>query len=154
MESWTIGILLGMVTILAHTAAMVALAVIARRLRIALDVRRDDIHEQLRKITAIIALICIALGLLHTLEAIVWGVTFVQIGAIGSFSDALFFSIDTMATRGASGIVPAANWRMLGAIESSCGVLLFGMSTAFVFAVIQADFSAITQTLSRDRPRP
>jgi len=154
MESWTIGILLGTVTILAHTAAMVGLAVIARRLRIALDVRRDDIHEQLRKITAIIALICIALGLLHTLEAIVWGVTFVQIGAIGSFSDALFFSIDTMATRGASGIVPSANWRMLGAIESSCGVLLFGMSTAFVFAVIQADFSAITQTLSRDRPHP
>ncbi|MBN3825646.1 two pore domain potassium channel family protein [Burkholderia sp. Ac-20384] len=152
MESWTIGILLGMTTILMHTAAMVGLAVVARRLREALDVRRDDIHEQLRKVTGIIALICIALGLLHTLEAIVWGATFVQVGAIGSFSDALFFSIDTMSTRGASGIVPAANWRMLGAIESSCGVLLFGMSTAFIFAVIQADFSAITQRLQHDRP--
>ncbi|MBN3798263.1 ion channel [Burkholderia sp. Ac-20392] len=152
MESWTIGILLGMTTILVHTAAMVGLAVVARRLREALDVRRDDIHEQLRKVTGIIALICIALGLLHTLEAIAWGATFVQVGAIGSFSDALFFSIDTMSTRGASGIVPAANWRMLGAIEASCGVLLFGMSTEFIFAVIQADFSAITQRLQRDRP--
>ncbi|AOJ37230.1 hypothetical protein WJ23_04620 [Burkholderia lata] len=152
MESWTIGILLGMTTILVHTAAMVGLAVVARRLREALDVRRDDIHQQLRQVTGIIALICIALGLLHTLEAIAWGATFVQVGAIGSFSDALFFSIDTMSTRGASGIVPAANWRMLGAIESSCGVLLFGMSTAFIFAVIQADFSTITQRLQRDRP--
>ncbi|KAG8149417.1 two pore domain potassium channel family protein [Burkholderia catarinensis] len=153
MESWTIGILLGMATILVHTAAMVGLAVVARRLREALDVRRDDIHAQLRKVTGIIALICVALGLLHTLEAIAWGATFVQVGAIGSFGDALFFSIDAMATRGASGIVPAANWRMLGAIESSCGVLLFGMSTAFIFAVIQADFSAITQRLQRDRPQ-
>ncbi|WP_412526569.1 ion channel [Burkholderia lata] len=152
MESWTIGILLGMTTILVHTAAMVGLAVVARRLREALDVRRDDIHQQLRQVTGIIALICIALGLLHTLEAIAWGATFVQVGAIGSFGDALFFSIDTMSTRGASGIVPAANWRMLGAIESSCGVLLFGMSTAFIFAVIQADFSTITQRLQRDRP--
>ncbi|WP_071334065.1 ion channel [Burkholderia contaminans] len=152
MESWTIGILLGITTILVRTAAMVGLAVVARRLREALDVRRDDIHQQLRQVTGVIALICIALGLLHTLEAIAWGATFVQVGAIGSFSDALFFSIDTMSTRGASGIVPAANWRMLGAIESSCGVLLFGMSTAFIFAVIQADFSTITQRLQRDRP--
>ncbi|VWD47214.1 hypothetical protein BLA50215_05842 [Burkholderia lata] len=152
MESWTIGILLGTTTILVHTAAMVGLAVVARGLREALDVRRDDIHQQLRRVTGIIALICIALALLHTLEAIAWGATFVQVGAIGSFGDALFFSIDTMSTRGASGIVPAANWRILGAIESSCGVLLFGMSTAFIFAVIQADFSAITQRLQRDRP--
>jgi hypothetical protein len=77
---------------------------------------------------------------------------FVPAGAIGSFCDALFFLIDTMSTRGASGIVPAANWRMPGAIESSRGVLLFGMSTAFIFAVIQTDFPAITQRLRRDRP--
>jgi hypothetical protein len=29
-------------------------------------------------------------------------------------------------------------WRMLGALEAVNGVLLFGISTAFIFAVIQA----------------
>ncbi|WP_323660955.1 hypothetical protein [Burkholderia cenocepacia] len=57
-----------------------------------------------------------------------------------------------MSTLDAASIVPAANWRMLGAIEASCGVLLFGMSTVFIFAVIQADFSAITLRLRRDCP--
>ncbi|WP_232438146.1 two pore domain potassium channel family protein [Burkholderia ubonensis] len=153
MKSWTIGVLLGMATILVHAAAMASLAVAARRVRYALDVRRDDIHAHLRKVTAIIALICIALGLLHTLEAAAWAAPFVRLDAIGSFGDALFYSIDTMATRGASGLALIGNWRMLGAIESSCGVLLFGMSTAFIFAVIQADFGAITEALHRDRRR-
>ncbi|WP_157650941.1 hypothetical protein [Burkholderia ubonensis] len=31
--------------------------------------------------------------------------------------------------------------------------VLFGMSTAFIFAVIQADFRAITEALHRDRRR-
>ncbi|KVU94625.1 hypothetical protein WK75_09595 [Burkholderia ubonensis] len=153
MKSWTIGVLLGMATILVHAAAMVSLAVAARRVRHALDVRRDDIHAHLRKVTAIIALICSALGLLHTLEAAAWAATFVGLDAIGSFGDALFYSIDTMATRGASGLALIGNWRMLGAIESSCGVLLFRMSTAFIFAVIQADFGAITEALHRGRRR-
>lgn len=72
---------------------------------------------------------------------------FVQLKAISSFGDAPFFSIDTTATRGVFGLSLSEHWRMLGAIESSDGVLLFGMSTAFIFAAIQADFSAITQTL-------
>lgn len=152
MESWTIGVLLGMANILVHAAAMVFLAVIARRLRCALDMQRHTIHTQLRKLVGIVAFVCIALGLLHTLEAAIWAIVFVQLKAIGSFGDALFFSIDTMATRGASGLSLTENWRMLGAIESSDGVLLFGMSTAFIFAVIQADFSAITQTLQRPPP--
>lgn len=146
MESRTIGLLLGMAEMLVHAAAMVFLAVIARRLRRALDMQRHTIHAQLRKLVGIVAFVCIAHGLLHTLEAAPWAVVFVQLEAISSFGDALF-SIDTIATRSASGLSPSENWRMPGAIESSDGVLLFGMSTAFIFAVIQADFSAITQTL-------
>lgn len=149
MESWTIGILLGMANILIHAAAMVFLAVVARRLRRVLDMQRDTIHVQLRKLVGVVAFICIALGLLHTLESALWAVVFVQLKALDSFGDALFFSIDTMATRGASGLSLTENWRMLGAIESSDGVLLFGMSTAFIFAVIQADFTAIAHALHR-----
>ncbi|WP_272148430.1 two pore domain potassium channel family protein [Burkholderia cepacia] len=118
-------------------------------MRSALDMQSDTIHAQLRKLVGIIAFICIALGTLHTLEAALWAVVFVQRHALGSFGDALFFSIDTMATRGASGLALTEQWRMLGAIESSVGVLLFGMSTAFIFAVIQADFAAITHSLHR-----
>ncbi|HDR9484664.1 hypothetical protein BLA13014_02598 [Burkholderia aenigmatica] len=149
MESWTIGVLLSMINILIHAAAMVFLAVGARRIRRALDMQHNTIHVQLRKLVGIVTFICITLGTLHTLEAALWAVVLVQLKALGSFSDALFFSLDTMATRGASGLSLTPNWRMLGAIESSDGVLLFGMSTAFLFAVIQADFAAIAHSLHR-----
>jgi hypothetical protein len=33
--------------------------------------------------------------------------------------------------------VLAQHWRMMGALESVDGMLLFGISTAFMFAVIQ-----------------
>ncbi|WP_423395568.1 two pore domain potassium channel family protein [Burkholderia sp. LMG 21824] len=148
MESWTIGILLGMASILIHSAAMVCLAGGARRVRRVLDIQHNTVHVELRKLVVIVTFICIALGMLHTLEAALWAVVFVQLKALGSFSDALFFSLDAMATRGASGLSLTENWRMLGAIESSDGVLLFGMSTALVFAVVQTDFAAIANTLN------
>jgi hypothetical protein len=45
-----------------------------------------------------------------------------------------------MATRGASGVVPQPHWQMMGALEAADGMLLFGISTAFIFAVMQFYF--------------
>ena len=40
-----------------------------------------------------------------------------------------------MSTRGASGLVPERHWQMMGALEAADGMLLFGISTAFIFTV-------------------
>jgi hypothetical protein len=42
-----------------------------------------------------------------------------------------------MTTRGASGLMLEPGWRMMGALEAANGMLLFGISTAFIFAVMQ-----------------
>jgi len=42
-----------------------------------------------------------------------------------------------MTTRGASGLMLQQHWRMMGALEAAGGMLLFGISTAFLFAVMQ-----------------
>jgi hypothetical protein len=42
-----------------------------------------------------------------------------------------------MATRGASGFMLQPHWQMLGALEAADGMLLFGISTAFIFTVMQ-----------------
>ena len=42
-----------------------------------------------------------------------------------------------MTTRGASGLEVAEEWRLMGALEASDGMLLFGISTAFLFAVLR-----------------
>jgi ABC-type polysaccharide/polyol phosphate export permease len=45
-----------------------------------------------------------------------------------------------MATRGASGVTLQPHWQMLGALEAADGMLLFGISTAFIFTVMQYYF--------------
>src|SRR5262249_17283925 len=41
-----------------------------------------------------------------------------------------------MSTRGASGLTLQRPWQMMGALEAVNGMLLFGISTAYVFAVM------------------
>jgi len=49
----------------------------------------------------------------------------------------MLFSIDSMTTRGASGLVLHQHWQVMGALEAVAGMLMFGISTAYVFAVMQ-----------------
>ena len=50
----------------------------------------------------------------------------------------MLYSVDSITTRGASGLMVLPHWQMLGALEAADGILLFGISTAYVFAVIRA----------------
>ena len=78
------------------------------------------------------------LAMLHGAEAAVWATAYWQLGAIGTLEEAMFYSVDSITTRGASGLTLEQPWRTMGALEAANGVLLFGMSTAFLFAVMQA----------------
>ena len=56
-------------------------------------------------------------------------------------------------------IVMSASWKLLGPLEAANGLLLFGVTTAMIFAVIAAivsdetQVSAISQSLERDELR-
>jgi hypothetical protein len=50
----------------------------------------------------------------------------------------MLYSIDAMTTRGASGLMLQPHWQMMGALEAADGMLLFGISTAYIFASMQA----------------
>jgi hypothetical protein len=62
---------------------------------------------------------------------------YLWLGALGSPETAILYSLDSMATRGASGFMLQPHWQMLGALEAADGMLLFGISTAFIFTVMQ-----------------
>ena len=51
--------------------------------------------------------------------------------------EAMLFSIDSMTTRGASGLTLHQHWQEMGALEGVAGVLMFGVSTAYMFFVMQ-----------------
>ena len=48
-----------------------------------------------------------------------------------------------MTTRGSPGMTLQPQWQLMGALESADGMLLFGISTAFLFAVLERVWSLV-----------
>ena len=48
-----------------------------------------------------------------------------------------------MSTRGASGLTLQRPWQMMGPLEAVDGMLLFGVSTAYLFSVMQTYWSML-----------
>jgi len=74
------------------------------------------------------------------IEAAIWAVFYYHSGLFPDFETSLYFSIGSYTTIGYGDVVLPRAWRMLGGIEGLSGVLLCGLSTAFVFAVVNAMF--------------
>jgi hypothetical protein len=112
--------------------------------------------------TTIGLLVVVALGLavLHGVECFAWAVAYVHLNAFGSPADATLYSVDSMTTRGASGLQAVREWRMMGAAEAGDGMLLFGISTAFLFFVmtrlwrinLQVRYTSDDSTPQQNRP--
>jgi hypothetical protein len=74
---------------------------------------------------------------LHGIEAAIWGIAYILIGALPDAKLAMLYSMGAMTTYGHEDLHVQAHWQMLGAIEALNGWLLFGLTTAFLFALIE-----------------
>jgi voltage-gated potassium channel Kch len=72
----------------------------------------------------------------HFVEIALWALSFVLCGEFSNFSAALYYSGNTYTTLGDSATLLSAQWRMLAPLEAADGMLMFGVSTAIIFAVI------------------
>ena len=57
-----------------------------------------------------------------------------------NFETSLYFSLTSYTTIGFGDVVLPRRWRLLGAVEGISGVLLCGVSTAFIFAIVTVLF--------------
>jgi hypothetical protein len=96
----------------------------------------DDRHF-LRLFAVVIGAVALLATALHGLEAWLWALAYWLLGALPDFRTAMLYSLSAMTTYGHSDISLEPAWRMMGALESLCGMLLFGLTTAFLFAAIQ-----------------
>ncbi len=144
MACWIAGLSLIALTIAMHAIGLVFIMLLLGCLRKRI-VRSDLSHRLMVWSTIlIVAVTGSALAALHATEAAIWAITYLSISAMGSWTDAVLYSIDSMTTRGASGLNLAEEWRLMGALEASDGMLLFGISTAFLFAVLQQIWPMLT----------
>jgi hypothetical protein len=74
---------------------------------------------------------------LHGIEAAIWATAYWLLGALPDTKSAMLYSLGAMTTYGHAGIFLEARWQLMGPLEALNGMLLFGLTTAFMFAVIQ-----------------
>ncbi len=72
----------------------------------------------------------------HLVEIVLWGYVLDASGAVANISAAIYSSAGSYTTSGSDIVLPP-RWKLMGPFEAVTGMLMFGLSTAFIFAVIQ-----------------
>jgi len=152
--SWHWGLLLIASTTAIHAAAVVMMAFAGVRIRVRLETRRPDLWYLIAILICTAVAAALLLAVLHGIECGIWAAAYLWLGALDSPRDALLFSIDSMSTRGASGLTLQRHWQLMGALEAVNGMLLFGVSTAYLFAVMQVYWSMLAGRVVPDAQRP
>jgi ion channel len=86
---------------------------------------------------AIVALAISFAFVAHLIEIALWAVLLVICGEFHEFGNAFYHSAVNYTTLGYGDLLLTPSWRLLGPLEAANGALMFGVSTAMVFAVIQ-----------------
>jgi len=79
---------------------------------------------------------------LHGFEAALWAAAYWLLGALPDYASAMLYSLSAMTSYGHENLYLEGRWQMLGALEALNGMLLFGLSTAFLFYMIRTVLSA------------
>ena len=72
---------------------------------------------------------------LHAIVGAIWGAAYVLLGALNNKKTAMLYSLGAMTTYGHASIHLSPDWELLGAMEARQGMLLFGLTTAFLFSI-------------------
>jgi hypothetical protein len=86
---------------------------------------------------AILTLVISFAFVAHLIEIALWATLLVLCGEFQEFGIAFYCSAVNYTTLGYGDVLLTTSWRLLGPLEATNGALMFGVSAAMVFAVIQ-----------------
>jgi hypothetical protein len=75
--------------------------------------------------------------ILHAIEATLWALVYQALGALPDSKSALLYSLGAMTTYGHERFDLANHWQLMGALEALDGMILFGLTTAFLYGMIR-----------------
>jgi MFS superfamily sulfate permease-like transporter len=95
--------------------------------------------ERRRFLAAVVVMGVTALlaTVLHGIEAATWAAAYRLLGALPDTKAAMLYSLSAMTSYGHANLFLEEQWQLMGALEALNGMLLFGLTTAFLFAMIQ-----------------
>jgi hypothetical protein len=109
--------------------------------------------ENFWKNVGIMIVITLVMAAAHLMEIALWATAFRASSEILTFEKAFYFSAQNYTTLGYGDIVLSDRWRLLGPVEAVNGLLLFGLSTAAMFAALSRLVSGASAPDSQGYPR-
>jgi hypothetical protein len=131
--NWAWSLPLIVVTVIFHVIGLVFInerVIRSRRL-----LRKN--HAFLVAFALILGAATIVAILLHAIEAGIWSGVYLALGALPDGKSALLYSLSAMTTYGHERFGLANHWQLMGALEALNGMILFGLTTAFLYGMIR-----------------
>jgi hypothetical protein len=133
VADWMWGLPLLILTVVLHVSVFVLMV---RTLVRKTHSGQTRLHRRRRFILGI-AMIALGAAALHSFEAGVWATLYLWLGALPDGVTAMLYSLSAITSYGHAGVFLEDRWRLLGAIEAMNGLILFGLTTAFLFSAIE-----------------
>jgi hypothetical protein len=103
------------------------------------------------KFAIVMAVTSLLATILHGIEGAIWAAAYWFLAALPDARTAMLYSISAMTSYGHAALFLKDRWQMMGALEALNGMLLFGLTTAFLFAMIQRVWPIGSRDHHRDR---
>lgn len=139
-----ISLILGCTIAFINMGIQVAVVVMLVRYLIRIMAHKDRNMESFGFDTYVISLILVMLFTGHLVQIAIWATVFVYLGEFNDFLTAFYHSAVNFASLGYGDIVMSDKWRLLGALEASNGVLMFGLSAGTLLSVMSKLFAGHT----------
>jgi hypothetical protein len=130
---WALGLPLIVLTVVVHVFGLLVIDGSIARIDTDFAARRGYVGM----FVVIIGLTSLSAALLHGIEGAIWAIAYRLVGALPDNADATLYSLGAMTTYGHANLDLEKRWQVMGTLEALDGMLLFGLTTAFLFAIIQ-----------------
>jgi len=131
--NWAWSVPLILVTVILHVIGLVSVNERVIRAKRFLGDRRN----YLVGFSMVLGAATLAAIILHAVEAAIWALVYQALGALPDGKSAILYSLSAMTTYGHEHFNLANHWLLMGALEALNGMILFGLTTAFLYGMIR-----------------
>ena len=82
-------------------------------------------------------IVMIAMMLGNFVQIVIWAILFIFVGEFSELYEAVYHSAVNFTSLGYGDVVMSARWKLMGPLEAANGVLMFGMTSAALMAILQ-----------------
>ncbi len=132
--NWAWGLPLIVLTVVIHVLGLGLMNLRAQR---TFTTAKQRPHDPFAVFVLVMGTMTLFATCLHAAEAGIWAFAYEFLGARSDYKSAMLYSLGAMTTYGHSGLFLEERWQLLGSIEALGGWLVFGLTTAFLFGMIQ-----------------